>query len=217
MLLDYFGIWGCNSVVVAGGIDEEVSSSVAALTQKLPWLPSCNILPLWIQHAAACDCSSSRCECIHAAAFNLLFSLLVDFLQMAGVGALLRQSGAFFMRRTFGQDQLYWAVFSEYMQTLLTNGDAPMEFFIEGTRSRTAKPLHPRIGQIVVCGLWLYLWTPVFLFCVTHIVMLMWACCCLLVCTMDINVSTTLTLIVASFRSRPVLGHGEALVSYTNW
>ena len=69
-----------------------------------------------------------------------------DFLQMAGVGALLRQSGAFFMRRTFGQDQLYWAVFSEYMQTLLTNGDAPMEFFMEGTRSRTAKPLHPRIG-----------------------------------------------------------------------
>ena len=69
-----------------------------------------------------------------------------DFLQMAGVGALLRQSGAFFMRRTFGQDQLYWAAFSEYMQTLLTNGDAPMEFFMEGTRSRTAKPLHPRIG-----------------------------------------------------------------------
>lgn len=73
---------------------------------------------------------------------------MTDFLQMAGVGALLRQSGAFFMRRTFGQDQLYWAVFSEYMQTQLTNGDAPMEFFMEGTRSRTAKPLHPRIGQL---------------------------------------------------------------------
>lgn len=71
---------------------------------------------------------------------------MIDFLHMAGVGSLLRQSGAFFMRRTFGQDQLYWAVFSEYMQALLTNGDAPMEFFMEGTRSRTAKPLHPRIG-----------------------------------------------------------------------
>ena len=72
---------------------------------------------------------------------------------MAGIGAMLRQSGAFFMRRTFGQDQLYWAVFSEYMQTQLINGDAPMEFFMEGTRSRTAKPLHPRIGQILMFGL----------------------------------------------------------------
>ena len=81
------------------------------------------------------------------ALFEMDFYCWADFLQMAGVGAMLRQSGAFFMRRTFGQDQLYWAVFSEYMQTLLTNGDAPMEFFMEGTRSRTAKPLHPRTGQ----------------------------------------------------------------------
>lgn len=35
------------------------------------------------------------------------------------VGELLRMSGAFFMRRTFGGDQLYWAVFSEYVKTML--------------------------------------------------------------------------------------------------
>ena len=85
--------------------------------------------------------------CVIKLPVYIIFLLVpADFLQMAGIGALLRQSGAFFMRRTFGQDQLYWAVFSEYMQTQLTNGDAPMEFFMEGTRSRTAKPLHPRIG-----------------------------------------------------------------------
>lgn len=35
------------------------------------------------------------------------------------VGELLRMSGAFFMRRTFGGNKLYWAVFSEYVKTML--------------------------------------------------------------------------------------------------
>lgn len=42
-----------------------------------------------------------------------------DFLGMKVVGQLLRMSGAFFMRRTFGGDRLYWAVFSVYVQTML--------------------------------------------------------------------------------------------------
>ncbi|XP_075388144.1 dihydroxyacetone phosphate acyltransferase isoform X3 [Tenrec ecaudatus] len=43
----------------------------------------------------------------------------MDFLGMKLVGELLRMSGAFFMRRTFGGDRLYWAVFSEYVKTML--------------------------------------------------------------------------------------------------
>lgn len=35
------------------------------------------------------------------------------------IGELLRMSGAFFMRRTFGGNRLYWAVFSEYVKTML--------------------------------------------------------------------------------------------------
>lgn len=42
-----------------------------------------------------------------------------DFLGMKLVGELLRMSGAFFMRRTFGGNKLYWAVFSEYVKTML--------------------------------------------------------------------------------------------------
>lgn len=38
---------------------------------------------------------------------------------MKVVGQLLRMSGAFFMRRTFGGDRLYWAVFSAYVKTML--------------------------------------------------------------------------------------------------
>ncbi|XP_077024448.1 dihydroxyacetone phosphate acyltransferase isoform X4 [Tamandua tetradactyla] len=72
----------------------------------------------------------------------------MDFLGMKMVGELLRMSGAFFMRRTFGGNKLYWAVFSEYVKTMLRNGYAPVEFFLEGTRSRTAKTLTPKLGLL---------------------------------------------------------------------
>uniref|UniRef100_A0A8C3WQU0 Dihydroxyacetone phosphate acyltransferase n=1 Tax=Catagonus wagneri TaxID=51154 RepID=A0A8C3WQU0_9CETA len=72
----------------------------------------------------------------------------MDFLGMKMVGELLRRSGAFFMRRTFGGNRLYWAVFSEYVKTMLRNGYAPVEFFLEGTRSRSAKTLTPKFGLL---------------------------------------------------------------------
>ncbi|XP_007467049.1 PREDICTED: dihydroxyacetone phosphate acyltransferase [Lipotes vexillifer] len=72
----------------------------------------------------------------------------IDFLGMKMVGELLRMSGAFFMRRTFGGNQLYWAVFSKYVKTMLRNGYAPVEFFLEGTRSRSAKTLTPKFGLL---------------------------------------------------------------------
>lgn len=72
----------------------------------------------------------------------------MDFLGMKMIGELLRMSGAFFMRRTFGGNKLYWAVFSEYVKTMLRNGYAPVEFFLEGTRSRSAKTLTPKFGLL---------------------------------------------------------------------
>uniref|UniRef100_A0A8C9VUS7 Glyceronephosphate O-acyltransferase n=1 Tax=Scleropages formosus TaxID=113540 RepID=A0A8C9VUS7_SCLFO len=72
----------------------------------------------------------------------------MDFLGMKIVGEMLRMSGAFFIRRSFGGDKLYWAVFSEYVKTMLRNGYAPIEFFLEGTRSRTCKSLTPKLGLL---------------------------------------------------------------------
>ncbi|KAM5235030.1 dihydroxyacetone phosphate acyltransferase [Ctenodactylus gundi] len=72
----------------------------------------------------------------------------MDFLGMKVVGELLRMSGAFFMRRSFGGNKLYWAVFSAYVKTMLRNGYAPVEFFLEGTRSRSAKTLTPKLGLL---------------------------------------------------------------------
>ena len=85
-------------------------------------------------------------------AFNLRIPVIAagqDFTGMAGISSFLRRSGAFFMRRTFGSDLLYWAVFSEYVQQHLKVGYSPVEFFIEGTRSRTSKSMHPKLGTYV--------------------------------------------------------------------
>jgi glycerol-3-phosphate O-acyltransferase len=74
-----------------------------------------------------------------------------DFLNLAVVADLLRGSGAFFMRRTFRGDDLYKAIFYEYVRQL--NKDRQiMEFFIEGTRSRSNKTLAPKYGFMSVCS-----------------------------------------------------------------
>ena len=70
-----------------------------------------------------------------------------DFMNMRIIRTLFRNSGAFFMRRSFMSDPLYWVVFTEYIQNQLRNGDQPLEFFLEGTRSRTGKFLQPKLGR----------------------------------------------------------------------
>lgn len=72
----------------------------------------------------------------------------MDFMGMKFFGWLLRNSGAFYIRRSFGDDPLYWAVFTEYVQSQLVNGDHPIEFYVEGTRSRTSKAYAPKFGML---------------------------------------------------------------------
>jgi glycerol-3-phosphate O-acyltransferase len=62
-------------------------------------------------------------------------------------GPIFRRGGAFFLRRTFRGDELYAAVFGAYVRKLLREGHS-IEFFIEGTRSRTGKLLPPRTGLL---------------------------------------------------------------------
>lgn len=75
-----------------------------------------------------------------------------DFLGLGFVANLLRNCGAFFIRRSFRSDLLYWTIFDEYVKTHLIHGDYPLEFFIEGARSRTLKTLLPvRQGMLKSC------------------------------------------------------------------
>uniref|UniRef100_A0A8D2ECR1 Phospholipid/glycerol acyltransferase domain-containing protein n=1 Tax=Theropithecus gelada TaxID=9565 RepID=A0A8D2ECR1_THEGE len=59
----------------------------------------------------------------------------MDFLKMKPVGELLRTSGGFFMWCYCGGSKLRWAVFSEYVQTILGNGYVSAKFFLEEKRN----------------------------------------------------------------------------------
>ncbi|MCB9638440.1 MAG: 1-acyl-sn-glycerol-3-phosphate acyltransferase [Myxococcales bacterium] len=72
-----------------------------------------------------------------------------DNLLIPIVGWIFRKSGAFFIRRSFGDDEVYKAVFSEYVSLLLRDGNN-VEFFIEGGRSRTGKLRQPKMGVLSI-------------------------------------------------------------------
>jgi glycerol-3-phosphate O-acyltransferase len=63
------------------------------------------------------------------------------------LSALLRGAGAFFIRRTFEDDELYKLVFHRYLGVMIRQGYT-LEFFIEGGRSRTGKILTPKLGML---------------------------------------------------------------------
>ncbi len=63
------------------------------------------------------------------------------------LGTLFRRSGAFFLRRSFAGDPIYKAVFRRYLWKLVREG-YPVEFFMEGGRSRTGKLLPPKMGML---------------------------------------------------------------------
>jgi glycerol-3-phosphate O-acyltransferase len=70
-------------------------------------------------------------------------------LNLPVIGPLLRRGGAFFLRRSFRGNALYSVVFNEYVAQLIDRG-VPMEYFIEGGRSRTGRLLAPRAGMLAM-------------------------------------------------------------------
>ena len=68
-----------------------------------------------------------------------------DNLNLPLLGSLLRRGGAFFLRRSFKGQALYAAVFDAYLHLMLARG-FPIEYFIEGGRSRSGRMLVPKAG-----------------------------------------------------------------------
>ncbi len=68
-------------------------------------------------------------------------------LNLPVIGRFLRMGGAFFLRRTFKGDALYAVVFAKYLGIMMARGH-PLEYFIEGGRSRTGRMLAPRTGML---------------------------------------------------------------------
>ena len=72
-----------------------------------------------------------------------------DNLNIIGVGSLLRRGGAFFIRRSFKGSPLYVSVFKEYLHSILIRNH-PIEYFVEGGRSRTGRLLSPKTGMLAM-------------------------------------------------------------------
>jgi glycerol-3-phosphate O-acyltransferase len=72
-----------------------------------------------------------------------------DNLSFWPIGPLFRRAGAFFLRRSFSDDPLYGRIFNAYIVKLLEEGFF-VEFFIEGTRSRTGKLNPPKYGMLTM-------------------------------------------------------------------
>lgn len=72
-----------------------------------------------------------------------------DNLDVPVLGPLLRSAVAFYIRRSFRGNALYTAVLREYMHTLITR-NTPIEYFVEGGRSRSGRLLPPKMGMLAM-------------------------------------------------------------------
>lgn len=70
-------------------------------------------------------------------------------LNMPIIGPVLRGGGAFFIRRSFKGNELYSTVMFEYLAKLISMG-TPVEYFVEGGRSRTGRLLKPKPGMLAM-------------------------------------------------------------------
>ena len=73
---------------------------------------------------------------LHRNSLQLPLIAAGDNLSFFPAGYLLGRAGGFFIRRSFKGDRLYVAVVDAYLRRLLRDG-WPIEFFLEGARSRT--------------------------------------------------------------------------------
>lgn len=70
-------------------------------------------------------------------------------LNMPVIGSILRKGGAFFIRRSFRGNALYSTVLFEYLASQIASG-MPIEYFVEGGRSRTGRLLQPKPGMLAM-------------------------------------------------------------------
>ena len=64
-------------------------------------------------------------------------------------GASCARAAAFFIRRSFRGSALYTVVFMKYLAAIMARGH-PIEYFIEGGRSRTGRLLQPKTGMLAM-------------------------------------------------------------------
>ncbi len=131
--------WLWNTVYDGVSIDSEGLANVRNLSKKMPFV--------------IISCHRSHIDYLllsyvfYKNNIQLPFIAAGNNLSFFPMGYIFRRSGAFFLRRSFRGNEVYGEVFSKYMATLLKEG-LPLEFFIEGGRSRTGKMVMPKYGLL---------------------------------------------------------------------
>ncbi len=131
--------WLWNDIYDGLSIDKEGMTRIRNISKKMPFV----IVP--------CHRSHIDYLLIHYVFYmnniQLPFIAAGNNLSFFPMGYIFRKSGAFFLRRSFRGNKVYSEVFSKYLATLLKEG-LPLEFFIEGGRSRTGKMVIPKYGLL---------------------------------------------------------------------
>ncbi|HLE16961.1 MAG TPA: 1-acyl-sn-glycerol-3-phosphate acyltransferase, partial [Syntrophales bacterium] len=120
-------------------IDQSGVEKIREISRKMPFV----ILPCHRSHLDYLIIS----YILYRHGIPLPFVAAGDNMNFWPLGYIFRQSGAFFLRRSFQGNDLYADVFETYVETLLREG-ASIEFFVEGGRSRTGKMLMPKYGMV---------------------------------------------------------------------
>lgn len=78
---------------------------------------------------------------------TLPFVVAGDNLAIPVVSFFLRSAGGFFIKRRFAGERLHPAIFARYLRELVHHG-VPIEFYLEGGRTRSGKLLPPKVGVL---------------------------------------------------------------------
>ena len=131
--------WLWNTVYDGVSIDHEGMAKLRNVSKKMPFV----IIP----------CHRSHIDYLLLSYVFFKNNIQMPFIAAGSnlsffpMGYIFRKSGAFFMRRSFKGNEVYAEVLYKYIAILLQEG-LPLEFFIEGGRSRTGKMVIPKYGLL---------------------------------------------------------------------
>jgi glycerol-3-phosphate O-acyltransferase len=131
--------WLWNNIYDGVVIDGEGIAKIRQVSKKMPFV----IIPCHRSHIDYLLLSYS----FYKNNIQMPFVAAGTNLSFFPMGYIFRKSGAFFLRRSFKGNDLYAEVFARYIKVLLKEG-LPLEFFIEGGRSRTGKMVMPKYGLL---------------------------------------------------------------------
>ena len=131
--------WLWNDIYDGLSIDKEGMTKIRNISKKMPFV----IVPCHRSHIDYLLFS----YVLYMNNIQLPFIAAGSNLSFFPMGYIFRKSGAFFLRRSFRGNKVYSEVFTKYLAILLKEG-LPLEFFIEGGRSRTGKMVMPKYGLL---------------------------------------------------------------------